>query len=197
MQLEFNKTPQVNPVFKPQNPDTAPSITRPAPDTSMSTLANLRSSLCNRVHTLVVPLGTITTPVQNLAQEEPDTTVSQSQNISINSCASRYDSWTLPSLGTGRRHPTQPDVNLVEVEDNADWTPPTPQPMEVSSPTPAPWPPPCPGRLLTDTREDILDSYDANDKLVIRTRSEDNTTEAFSTSKDYYPNIRTHPKLNP
>ena len=36
--------------------------------------------------------------------------------------------------------------------------------------------------LSRDTREDILDSYDANDELVIRTHSEDNTTEAFPTS---------------
>ena len=68
---------------------------------------------------------------------------------------------------------------------------------EVPAPTPAPWPPPCPGRLLSDTMEGILHSYDANDKLVIRKRSEDNTTEAFPTSKDYYPNIHTRPKLNP
>ena len=130
-------------------------------------------TLCNRVHTLVVPLGTMTTPVQKLAQEEPDTTVSTiHQQLRLQ----------IRQLDPGRRHPTQPDSNLVEVEDDADWTPPTPQPMEVSAPTPVPWPPPCPGRLLTDTREDILDSYDANDELVIRTRSEDNTTEAFPTS---------------
>ena len=35
----------------------------------MSTLASLRSSLRNRVHTIEVLLGTMTTPVQNLAQE--------------------------------------------------------------------------------------------------------------------------------
>ena len=47
-------------------------------------------------------------------------------------------------------------------------------------------PPPAPrkiqknrGTLLTDTREDLLDSYDADDELVIRTCSEDNTAEAF------------------
>ena len=35
----------------------------------MSTLARLKSSLRNRVHTIEVLLGTMTTPVQNLAQE--------------------------------------------------------------------------------------------------------------------------------
>ena len=89
----------------------------------MSTLANLRSSLRNRVHIIEVPLGT----------------------------------------------------------------------MEVSAPTPASWPPPCPGRLLTDTREDILDSYDANDELVIRTRSEYNTAEAFqSRATDTTATCRIH-----
>ena len=35
------------------------------------------------------------------------------------------------------------------------------------------------GRPLTDSKEDTLDSYNADDELVIRTCSEDNTAEAF------------------
>ena len=35
----------------------------------MSTLASLKSSLRNQVHTIEVLLGTITTPIKNLAQE--------------------------------------------------------------------------------------------------------------------------------
>ena len=46
----------------------------------------------------------------NIAQNEPDTTVSLSQTSSSSSCASRYDSWTLLCLGTGRRYPTPDDI---------------------------------------------------------------------------------------
>ena len=42
---------------------------RSAPDTNMSDLTSLKSSLRSRVHTIEVLLGTMTTPVQNLAQE--------------------------------------------------------------------------------------------------------------------------------
>ena len=54
-------------------------------------------------------------------------------------------------------------------------------------------PPPSPrkipksqGRVLTDTREDLLDSYDADDELVIRTCSEDTTAEALEDILQFY-----------
>ena len=57
------------PSNQPQDPDTALHITRSAPDTNMSTLANLKSSLRNRTRAMETLLGRITIPIQNLAQE--------------------------------------------------------------------------------------------------------------------------------
>ena len=37
--------------------------------TNMSTLASLRSNLCNTIHTIEILLGTMAPPVQNLTQE--------------------------------------------------------------------------------------------------------------------------------
>ena len=71
-QTGCNQPPQ--PV-EASTPDTAPPITRPAPDTNMSSLASLKSG----IHTKeVLP--------------------------SSRSCASSYDSWTHPSLDTRRQH---------------------------------------------------------------------------------------------
>ena len=45
------------------------SITRPAPDTNMSSLSRLKSRLRSRIYTTELLLATMTTPIQNLAQE--------------------------------------------------------------------------------------------------------------------------------
>ena len=49
--------------------DAAPLINRPAPDTNMSNLARLKSSLRARIHTIEVLLGRMTAPVQTLTQK--------------------------------------------------------------------------------------------------------------------------------
>ena len=49
--------------------DTAPPITRPAPDTNMSGLASLKSG----IHTIEALPGTMKTPAKNLAQDSEQT----------------------------------------------------------------------------------------------------------------------------
>ena len=46
----------------------------------------------------------------NIVQNVPDTTVSLSQTSHNSSCTSRFGSWTLLCLGTGRRYPTTDDI---------------------------------------------------------------------------------------
>ena len=68
-QPETNKIPQVSQVSQVTNPTTTLYITRPVPDTNMSHLANLKSSLRNRTRAMETLLGRITIPIQNLAEE--------------------------------------------------------------------------------------------------------------------------------
>ena len=46
----------------------------------------------------------------NIVQNVPDTTVSLSQTSHNSSCTSRFGSWTLLCLGTGRRYPTTDNI---------------------------------------------------------------------------------------